>query len=253
MSILIKKLFFAVQIALFSLGLLFTGIGILGQFNWKEIPLNIGITFIAASLISLFNRFFLVDNSGEKELEIIKQADSPVKADMENDNLGIVKIYENRSEINDKINNAIKGSATQIDVITQDGLYLIRKKSTIDKTIKNRLLNNLRMRILVPLKIREDYFETNINGLIEWWRNELNETQKANCKIHYYDGTPQDLFFHIDKMIFVGPFFYYLPDDQTTITYEFKENSIGGEIYTELFDHIWDESKEISIKNGEKK
>jgi len=255
-----KKLFLIGQSFLLLLGLFLLSGGKIISVNWSEILFGIGIALIAASLIALFNRIF-TDDDNKTDADSSKTDDDNSKkveiqallnqSETEKDNLGIVKIYENRSEINDKINNAIKESATQIDVMTQDGLYLIRKKSTIEKTIKNRLMNDLRMRILVPLKIKESYFETNINGLVEWWRSELNETQKANCKIHCYDGTPQDLYFHIDKMIFVGPFFYFLPTDQTTITYEFKEGTTGGVIYTDLFDYIWKESKEINIKNGE--
>jgi len=230
-----RKLFFAVQITLLSLGLLFTCIGILGQFDWKEIPLNIGIALIAASLVALFNEIFTDDDTTENKT---------IPKD-KNDNLGLVEVYKNRSEKNEKINQAIRDLAPKIDVMTQDGLYLLRVR--MGEIIKARLMDNLKIRILIPVEIKEQYHRDNINDLLDWY-SKLNDIQRSNMTIKCYNGTPQDLYFHINEIIIVGPYFFDFRADQATITYEFKEDSYGGKVYSEFFERTWGKAEEIKIE-----
>jgi hypothetical protein len=235
MSSLKRKFFYAVQIALFSLGLLFIGIGILGSFNWKEIPLNIGITFIATSLISLFNKFFLMD-SGSKE---IKQKTIIDETKTEIGKWGLVKIYKYRNEKNEKINSYIKESAKEIDVMTQNSLFTLRNK--IGRELRDRLTNVLKMRILIP---KANLLSEDIKNLIEWCKK-LDNDQQDNIKIRSYEGTPQDLYFRVDDMIFIGPYRINVHSNHETITYEFTKNSEGGKIYSEYFEQIWSAGTKI--------
>jgi hypothetical protein len=233
-----NKQFFTIQIALLSSGVTLTVIGILGHFDWKEIMLNIGIALIAASLVSLFNKIFSDDDTENK-----------IKPTGIDSNLGLVEIYKNRSDKNEKINRAITELAPKIDIMTQDGLHLLREK--MGETIKARLMDNLEIRVLIPIEIKEQYHRDNINDLIDWY-SKLNKIQRTKMSIRRYNGTPQDLYFHIKNIIIVGPYFYDLKTDQTTITYEFEEDSYCGKVYSEFFERIWDKSEEIKIDKNEK-
>jgi hypothetical protein len=225
-----KQLFIAVQIALFFMGLFLVTLGILGPFSWKEIPLNIGITFIAASFIAFFNNWLLSNDSDNRLKE-----------------WGLVEIYEHRYQKNKKVNSYIKESAAEFDIITQNSLLGLR--NTIGDELKIRLECGLKMRILIPSDINDPQHVKDIEGLINWC-NDLDRKQRENIEIHSYDGIPQDLYQRVDNMIFVGP--YLLGErphsNHETITYEFRKDSVGGEIYFNYFKLIWKGSNKIGLK-----
>ena len=226
-----KKLFITVQIALFFMGLFLLSVGILGSFVGKEIPFNIGITFIAVSLIVLFNNWLLADDSGNLS-----------------NKWGLREIYKHRYEKNARVNSYITRTATEFDIMTQNCLHGLRK--AIGDELKERLEHGLRMRILTPSDMHDPQHVKDIEELINWC-NDLDKKQRENIEIRSYDGIPQDMYYRIDNMIFVGPYFLgeRSHSNHETITYEFTKDSNGGKIYSDYFEQIWRNSKKIELKS----
>jgi len=250
-----RKLFFAFQIVLFSLGLFLLSGGKIISINWNEILSGIGIAFISTSLISLFSKFFLVNNSGKNEPNVTIEPDSRSKINLEIYNWGLIMIHRNRCDKNEKVNSYIEKHAMKIDIMTQDSLHSLRLN--MENELTNRLTHGMEMRILLPSEKELRHFNKN-KELVEWWTN-LPENQRNNIKIRRYEGTPQDLYFRVDNMIFIGPYILGVQSNQSTITYEFElchsdkkektdEKTKGGKLYSEYFERIWRESAKYEIK-----
>lgn len=238
-----RRLFYVGQIALSFLGLSLLTVGVFAPFSGKEIVLSIGITFIATSFIAFFNKWLIDEDNSNKKPELTKINVPPETSETSIEvKWGLITIHKHRCDKNDRINNYIKETAAEIDVMTQNSLHGLRLR--IGKELRNRLSHNLKMRILIP----ESHLPSeDIKELIEWY-NKLDNNQQENVKIRSYDGAPQDLYYRVDDMIFIGPYFIgerFNANDQT-ITYEFKKDSNGGKVYSEYFEQIWDIGKRVS-------
>jgi hypothetical protein len=230
MQITKKKSFELVQLATLLAGCVLLLLGHWFLQDWKEILYSVGTAFLASSLMAVFSQRYLID----------EKPDLSVK-------WGLVNIYSQRFEKNEKLNEKIQNQAKNVDVITQEGLATLRQK--LGPRLKERLGNGLKMRILIP-KIKKGAFpvvEQKLRDLVKW-REQLIHKQKENIKIRYYSGVPQDLYFCVDNTIIVGPYFLNRTINQLTITYEFNAETTGGKIYSEYFDELWEKSKEGEIK-----
>jgi len=228
MNNLLKKLFYFGQCFLFLLGMFLLSLGKFNLIDWAEIPKNIGIALISASLISIFNKV-LLDNDGSN----LSRA------------WGLKEIYEYRSDKDKQTNEYIIMKAERMDVMTQNSMRELR--ANIGDEIKQRLTNNLKIRILIPEDIDTPKHKEDVNDLLTWYKC-LNKNQQVNVTIRRYNGIPQDLYFRVDNMIFIGPYHLDVYNNQKTITYEFMANSSGGKIYSKYFERIWKNSEKNEIK-----
>jgi len=228
MNNVLNKLFYFGQVFLILLGIILLLLRKLIFNDWAEIPNNIGIALISASLISIFNKW-LLDNDGSNLSR----------------KWGLKEIYEYRSDKDKQTNEYIITKAKIMDVMTQNSLKELR--TNIGDEIKQRLTNNFKIRILISKDINTSKHKKDVDELIDWYKS-LNKNQQANVTIRRYNGIPQDLYFRIDNMIFIGPYHLDVFSNQKTITYEFMVNSSGGKIYSKYFERIWKKSEKNEIK-----
>lgn len=222
-----RRLFYTGQLVLFFSGLFLLAIGASISSWWQAIPFNFGITFIATSVIAFFNKWLMANDSSN----LLRK-------------WGLKEIYEHRHEKNRRINDYIINSATKLDIMTQNSLKELRKN--IGKQLEMRLGNGLEMRILIPSDINDPQHTRDIEDLINWCKN-LGKKQRQKIEIRSYAGTPQDLYYRVDNMIFVGPYFLGRRSNQLTITYEFTNKNFG-KMYSEYFEQIWEAYKDNKVK-----
>jgi hypothetical protein len=214
--------------------LLTGGVSLLGSFllppGLKEILYSLGTAFLASSFIGFFNKRYLSD---EKAETLYKE-------------WGLRNIYEFRVQKNAKTNERIKNGAKRLDCIIQGGLDGLRNK--VDVNLIEKISGGLIIRLLIP----KDDASPEIgkaNKELEDWYYKLSDKQKSNITIRKYNGSPQELYFRLDEMVFVGPYFVNL-DSSRNITYEFDlhYSSKGGELYAEHFEDLWENSKDGEIR-----
>jgi hypothetical protein len=189
----------------------------------KGILYSLGTAFLASSFIGLFNKRYLAGEITDMRKE-----------------WGLVNIYKTRVELDDLVNSCIKTTAEQIDGIVQGGLYNLRRSQDIK--LAERLEQGLEMRLLIPLDSRFDPRMEEANKELEDWYHGLNANQKNNVKIRRYTEAPQELYYRVDNILLIGPYFAHI-DGPRNITYLFDANSTGGKIYKNHFDDLWESSK----------
>jgi hypothetical protein len=194
------------------------------QEGLKGILHSLGTAFLAGSFIGLFNKRYLPDET----LDICKE-------------WGLADIYEMRMEADKILNECVKTTAKQIDGIVQGGLYSLRRSQDIK--LDERIKLGLKMRLLIPLDPRM----AGANKHLEDWYHALNDSQKKNVTIRRYDEPPQELYFRVDDILVVGPYFAHI-DGPRTITYRFNANSTAGKIYKDHFDDLWESAREGELK-----
>jgi hypothetical protein len=194
----------------------------------KGILHSLGTAFLASSFIGLFNKRYLAGEITDMRKE-----------------WGLVNIYKTRVELDDLVNSCIKTTAEQIDGIVQGGLYNLRRSQDIKLT--ERLELGLKMRLLIPLDSRLDSRMEEANKELEDWYHGLKDSQKENVKIRKYTEAPQELYYRVDNILLIGPYFAHV-DGPRNITYLFDANSDGGEIYKNHFNDLWESSCKREIK-----
>jgi hypothetical protein len=157
----------------------------------KGILHSLGTAFLASSFIGLFNKRYLAGEITDMHKE-----------------WGLVNIYKMRMELDDLVNSRIKAAAEQIDGIVQGGLYTLRRSQDIK--LAERLDLGLKMRLLVPLDSRLDPRMEATNKELEDWYHGLKDSQKANVAIRKYTDTPQELYYKVDDILLVGPYFAHI-------------------------------------------
>ncbi len=214
-------------------------LALMDTFVWKSpssLLLNIGCSLVASSLVILLTTF-LVDM---KKL-------SPL------DEWGISKIYSTRSEKNADSDPELERVKYKIDAVAF-GLSNFRSKYTSKVEVCLRKGVNIRILTMDPdselVHIREKeenavqgQIEKSIRDLVEW-ANKLNSENRNKGKIIIkgYSCMTLDFYWRVDDELFIGPYWYGQPSNQT-ITYAFKEGGKGFAQYTTYFENLW-ESKE---------
>lgn len=226
-------------------GLLVLVIGIflalMDTFVWhtpSSLLLNIGCSLIASSLVILLTTF-LVDVKRENPL----------------DEWGIFKIYSTRAEKNADSDPELDHAKYQIDAVAF-GLGNFRSKYSSKVEVCLRKGVNIRILTMNPdsdlVHIREKE-ENAIEGQIEKsirdlvvWADKLNSENRNKGKIIVkgYDCMTLDFYWRVDNELFIGPYWYGQPSNQT-ITYAFKEGGKGFAQYTSYFESLWDNKENV--------
>jgi hypothetical protein len=155
---------------------------------------------------------------------------------------GLINIYNPRVDVDKELNDRII-TAKEVDAIVQGGLDGLRKNPGVK--LKYRLERGLKMQILVPKDPPDPRIKNAIKELEDWYHS-LNSKQREKVTIRKYNAVPQELYYRVDDVLVVGP---YLADTDgpRNITYMFDRNSTGGEIYTNHFNVLWENSEKGGI------
>ncbi|MEL5898512.1 hypothetical protein AAGC94_10580 [Clostridium sporogenes] len=76
------------------------------------------------------------------------------------------------------------------------------------------------------------------------WIEELKKDEKhfKQIEIKYYDTLPLDLYFRLDKKVYIGPYLYG-KQSQQTISYSFDKGGKVYEYYKDYFNDLWSDEK----------
>lgn len=211
----------------------------------KAIWISIGCSLLASGLVILANAL-LVEVKKEDLLQ----------------DWGLEKIYKSRAEKSEDSDPKLDKAKKQIDAVAF-GLKAFRTTHT--KKVEKLLRNGINFRILtmnpdennIFLKQREQeegetegQIRNSINQLVEW-ANKLNSKKySGKIVVKGYKCMTLDFYWRVDDELYIGPYWYGYGSQQT-ITYKFKSNKKGFELYTDYFDKLWDdEENTITLAKG---
>lgn len=242
-----------VDVLVFLLGLVMVLVGLLFEINKdgtvlglersvvQNVMISVGCSVIASSIISFIMTMYLNDD---------KEARRVI------DTWGLKNI-DVRSILNYEINEKIDSMSHGMDIVAF-GMknFLAAKGSLLEKKAKQGCV----IRILTihpesPFLARREKEENeppgqikeSIKDMIRWAQKIKKDTScKGSISVHLYQGLPQDMYQRIDDYVYVGPFLFAKPSQQT-IAYEYKPRSKGAEYYNAYFESLWD-NKSFSKK-----
>lgn len=236
------KLSKAINSIVFLLSIIFLLIAIISRANqiMFTICISVGTSLLATFIVTYLNRIYLDE---KEQLSVLLNK------------WGIKGIYKQRSEINIET-NAILDKTKHLDICAM-GLKNFRSAqgNKIQKYVKRGLC--IRILTIDPnsdiLNLIDDsesqlngYTKNTIESLINWV-DEIKSTstlrKNAKVQIRVYDHYPSYFYFAMDGTVWTGP--YQAKDSQQTITFKFEKNSMGAEYYTEYFEDLWKNAKEV--------
>ena len=233
---LTNALIFAIGLILVLIGIMFNGS--LGE-QWSTVILSVGASIVASSVVSYITSTYLVKKKKLKEITEI---------------WGLQCITENRSEMNKEVGKRLKDANKCLDVVAF-GLKSFRESA--GELIKAKVQNGLVVRILTVNPNSEflayrDLVEDKKQGstahdivqLANWVKN-LSKECGGNIELRYCGFLPTELYFRVDKRIYVGPY-EIGKESQRTITMEYADSSKGFSYYTDYFDKLWLKAEKIS-------
>lgn len=193
--------------------------------------LSIGCSLIASAMVILLNTF-LVD----------------AKVDRSIDKWGLEKVYDTRAEKNKDSDPKLNLLKYRLDGIAF-GLKTFRTGHRRD--VEDALRRGVTVRLLtmnpnskfVSQREKEEnepsgQIKNAIKQLVEW-ANTLNEkSYSGKIYVKGYDCMTLDFYWRMDGEIYIGPYWYGYPSQQT-ITYKFKEGGKGFEVYSKYFNDLW--------------
>lgn len=186
--------------------------------------------------------------------------------------IGLVSVYDKKSDINDKINNQLLGRhhIKEYDIICCGGLSTLRREQgsqLIDyiqsNDMKIRILTaNPNLDYLLQQKIDEESelttevtyntasinnsIQTDIFNLQEWvdkTKKTLKEDKKNNIQIKFYNSLPPLQYHRVGAHVFVGKAFIG-KNSQSTPTIEYFDVDSPRSYYhryTEYFEALWND------------
>lgn len=160
-----------------------------------------------------------------------------------------VRRIDIRADINSDINGKLESMDTGMDIVafgmknflSAKGDLLIQK---INKGCRIRILTinpdsqYVRQREIEELE-SEGQIKNSIECMIEWAESIKDNLDNKNLiSVKIYDGLPQDMYQKVDEFVYVGPFQYRKPSQQT-IAYSYVPKSKGSEYYISYFNKLW--------------
>ncbi|MCI5140860.1 MAG: hypothetical protein D3909_03850 [Candidatus Electrothrix sp. ATG1] len=235
------------NLAIFLIGFAFTAIGIIFEIGKQDtflcIPRNavqnvlisVGCSIMATSIISFVMTWYLNDD---------KEARRVI------DSWGLKNI-EVRSALNYEINEKLDTMKDGMDIIAF-GMknFLAAKKQLLEDKIEEgctiRMLTIAPESKFVTQREREEkepagQIKNSIEELIAWAKEVKSRNTKGTVIVKTYDSLPQDMYQKVDKYVYVGPFQFGKPSQQT-IAYEYRPGSKGARYYSDYFLKIWDDA-----------
>lgn len=215
-----------------AVGLIILVAGILTVVFFKDYGVSIGCSLIASSVVALLNSLF-----------VERKKVSPL------DSWGIQNIYKSRSLMNKDCDISIDNAKRQIDIVAfglksfrtdygNSALALLQKGVNIriitmepeSKFVKQREIEEGE----VPGQIKNT-----IEQLVEWAEKLNAESTNGKITIKGYSCMTLDFYWRVDDDIYVGPYWYKYPSQQT-ISYKFTKGA-GFDAYYEYFDRLWND------------
>lgn len=166
---------------------------------------------------------------------------------------GLNRIFKTRAEKNNESDSFLeKHSVKNLDGIAFGlrSFRSIRKKDIIEC-----LDNGMNMRLLVMSPDSEyikqrakeekediDSIAKSVRELIAWVDEVRKESKAGSIKIKVYDSMTIDFLWRIDDVVYVGPYLYGIPSQQT-ITFKYYKPGRGYKMYTDYFESLWNDSE----------
>lgn len=202
---------------------------------WPDVKgtlLSVGCSLVAASIVTYLSSRYLARKSRIREIM---------------DHWGLEAIYETRQKMN-------LGAEDAWDTVTQNldaiGWGFRSMRDAKGSRVEAKIKSGMKVRFIVPspesdtVRQREEE-ERKTKGSIKHeieqlsvWATELNAMVPGSVEIRYYKGLPQDFYFRLDDVVFIGPYLYGKTSQQT-ISYEFHGPSHGFSHYRDYFDTLW--------------
>lgn len=209
--------------------------------NTASVLFGVGGSLVASSIVAYLTSLFLFKRQMEKEIT---------------EKWGVFGFWESRAEMNKDCDMYLEDAQTQIDYIGFGFRSLLNSKG---KLLEDKAKQGVKIRFLVMspdsdfIKEREkeehnakDEIKTSIIQL-ERWVGKLKRIAPSaeNVQIRFYNAMPIDYYNRIDGVIFTGP--YWLGKlSQQTVSFGFRNNSKGFDIYSEYFEDLWNNSEFVS-------
>lgn len=165
---------------------------------------------------------------------------------------GIEKIYSTRAEKEADSDRQLEDAKYRLDVIAF-GLKTFRSRH--NKQIEECLNRGVNIRILtmkpdskwvIQREIEEKETRGQIKHTIEElvkWADELNEkSDKGKIVVCGYDAMTLDFYWRVDENLYVGPYWYGIPSQQT-ITYKFNSKGKAFTQFTGYFEELWENNE----------
>ena len=222
----------AINLKSVSAGLVVLLIGFLLIFTWKTYGVSVGCSLIASSIVALINTLW-----------VDRKTISPL------DEWGIKNIYNTRGRMNDDTDKSLSKAKYKVDAVAF-GLKSFRTE--MEKETRRLLKNGVNFRIITmhpdsPFIRQREIEENDSDGqikkaildLIEWAEKLNRESKKGKIEIKGYSCMTLDFYWRVDDDVYIGPYWYQYPSQQT-ISYKFSgDDNKGFRIYTEYFDKLW--------------
>ncbi len=165
---------------------------------------------------------------------------------------GVQRIFKTRAEKNNESDPLLESHNIKYLDGVAFGLRSFRSIRRND-VIAN-LNNGLRMRLLVmnpdsdfaeqrALEENEDAdaISSSIRELIIWVKGIQADTTAGSIEIKVYDAMTLDFYWRIDDVVYVGPYLYGVPSQQT-LTLKYSHPGKGFDLYTQYFEDLWNNS-----------
>ena len=215
-----------------AVGLIILVAGILTVVFSKNYGVSIGCSLIASSVVALLNSLF-----------VERKKVSPL------DSWGIQNIYKRRSLMNKDCDISIDNAKRQIDIVAF-GLKSFRTDygnsalALLQKGVNIRIITmDPESKFVKQREIEEGEVPGQIKNTIEQlveWAEKLNaESTNGKITIKGYSCMTLDFYWRVDDDIYVGPYWYKYPSQQT-ISYKFTKGD-GFDAYYEYFDRLWND------------
>lgn len=201
-------------------------------YSWSasRIWSNVGCSLLASGLVILLNSL-LVDR------RIISPLDS----------WGIQNIYENRSLMNVDCDISNAKAKKKIDIVAF-GLQSYRTSqgnntlSLLQKGVDIRIITMDPESSFVQQRETEEggvagQIKNTIVQLVEWAETLNAQSTNGKITIKGYSCMTLDFYWRVDDDIYVGPYWYKYPSQQT-ISYKFTKGA-GFDAYAEYFERLW--------------
>ena len=232
---LINALIFMIGLVLVFIGIMFNGT--FGE-QWSTVIISVGASIVASSVVSYITATYLVKKKKLKEITEI---------------WGLRSITENRSDMNKEVNKRLKDATKCLDIMAY-GLKSFRESS--NDIITSKVEQGLSIRILTVNPNSEflnyrDLVENKMRGSTAYdivqlskWVKSLSNSSGAKIELKYCQFLPTEMYFRIDKRIYVGPY-EIGKESQRTITMEYADGTKGFSYYSDYFDALWLDAEKI--------
>ena len=232
---LTNALIFMIGLVLVFIGIMFEDL--LGE-QWSTVIISVGASIVASSVVSYITSAYLVKKKKLKEITEI---------------WGLRSITENRSNMNKEVSKRLNEANKCLDIVAY-GLKSFRESA--GDTIKLKIQNGLKVRILTvnpdsEILLYRDSIENKIQGstshdivqLTDWVKSITDECG-GEMELRYCKFLPTELYFRIDKHLYVGPYEIF-KESQRTITMEYTDGTKGFSYYTDYFNTLWVKAEKV--------